>query len=48
MNFLEDHIGPFVRGRRLLRGDVLVEGVRFDNMQSGSGQDAALDASSGG
>jgi pectate lyase len=48
VNLLNDHIGPLVRGRPLLRGDVLVKGVTFDNTQAGSGQYAALEVGSGG
>ncbi|MFT2712548.1 hypothetical protein [Clavibacter sp. Sh2036] len=48
VNLVGDHIGPLMRGRPLLRGDVDVKGVVFDNTQAGSGQYAALEVGSGG
>ncbi|OUE23926.1 hypothetical protein BFL36_07015 [Clavibacter michiganensis] len=48
VNLVDDHIGPLVRGRPLLRGDVDVKGVTFDNTQAGSEQYAAIEVGSGG
>jgi len=48
VDLVDDHIGPLVRGRPLLRGDVDVKGVTFDNTQAGSEQYAAIEVGSGG
>ncbi|AJM78175.1 hypothetical protein [Rathayibacter toxicus] len=43
-----NHIGPLVRGRPLLRGNVHVVGNTFDNTQPHSGQYATIEVGSGG